>query len=147
LTPVIVFGRLAPACRHDEHRHAAQWASYIAFLASFCYAGMNLSIRPCLVADAVDPDFFPKERFRAALGGVLYAIAGGAGWLSIPKQGCSFSGIAYLCGITSEGWTWTQIRPQFGKARRVTGRKAVRSDCALNSASQKRDGSFTNWSR
>jgi hypothetical protein len=28
-------------------RLAAQWASYVAFLASFCYAGMNLSIRPC----------------------------------------------------------------------------------------------------
>ena len=60
-------------------RLAAQWASYIAFLASFCYAGINLSIRPCLVEDGVDPDFFPKERFRATLGGVLYAIAGVAG--------------------------------------------------------------------
>jgi hypothetical protein len=38
-------------------RLAAQWASYIAFLASFCYAGMNLSIRSCLVEDGVDQTF------------------------------------------------------------------------------------------
>ena len=128
-------------------RLAAQWASYIAFLASFCYAGMIwlnhravfarvrycdrglhlanffliltpalipfrprscrrpsraalamcpswlvvfhvLSIRPCLVEDGVDPDFFLKERFRATLGGVLSAIAGVAGWLSTPKRHC-----------------------------------------------------------
>jgi hypothetical protein len=80
-------------------------ASCIAFLASFCYAGMNLSIRPCLVEDGVDPDFFPKERFRATLGVVLYAIAGVAGWLSTPTRHCSLSGIADLCGITSEGLT------------------------------------------
>jgi len=34
-----------------------------------------LSIRPCLVENGVDPDFFPKECFRATLGVVLYAIA------------------------------------------------------------------------
>jgi hypothetical protein len=50
---------------------------------------MNLSIRPCLVEDGVGPDFFPKERFRATLGVVLYAIAGVAGWLSTPKRNCS----------------------------------------------------------
>jgi len=66
---------------------------------------MNLSIRPCLVEDGVDPDFFPKERFRATLGVVLYAIAGVAGWLSTPTRHCSLSGIADLCGITSEGLT------------------------------------------
>jgi len=44
-----------------------------------------LSIRPCLVENGVDPDFFPKECFRATLGVVLYAIAGVAGWLSTPK--------------------------------------------------------------
>jgi hypothetical protein len=80
-------------------RLAAQWASYIAFLASFCYAGINLSIRPCLVEDGVDPDFFPKERFRATLGVVLYAIAGVAGWLSTPKRHCSLSGIFLVLPI------------------------------------------------
>jgi len=30
-----------------------------------------LSIRPCLVENGVDPDFFPKECFRATLGVVL----------------------------------------------------------------------------
>ena len=79
-------------------RLAAQWASYIAFLASFCYAGMNLSIRPCLVEDDVDPDLF-KERFRATLGGVLHAIAGVVGWLSTPKRHCSLSGIFLVLPI------------------------------------------------
>src|SRR3982074_1278847 len=139
---------------------AAQWASYIAFLASFCYAGVIwlnhravfarvrycdlslhlanlfllltsalipfptavlssaiqggnefdariavtlyaaiagtmclswlvlfhvLSIHPYLVEDGVDPVFFPKERFRAWLGVILYTIAGLAGWLSTPR--------------------------------------------------------------
>src|SRR3977135_771190 len=133
---------------------AAQWASYIAFLASFCYAAVIwlnhravfarvrycdrslhlanlfllltsalipfptailsaaiqsgnefdarvavalyatiagamclswlvvfhvLSIHPYLLEDGVDPDFFPKERLRATLGIILYAIAGVAG--------------------------------------------------------------------
>jgi hypothetical protein len=66
-------------------RFVAKWESYIAFLASFCYAGMNLSICPCLVEDGVDPDFL-KECFRATLVVVLYAIAGVAGWLSTPKR-------------------------------------------------------------
>jgi hypothetical protein len=38
------------------------------------------SIRPYLVEDGVDPDFFPKGTLpRATLGVVLYAIAGVAG--------------------------------------------------------------------
>jgi len=44
-----------------------------------------LSIRPYLVEDGVDPVFFPKERFRATLGVVLYAIARVAGCLSSAK--------------------------------------------------------------
>ncbi len=36
---------------------------------------------------------------------------------------------------------------QFGKAHHGTWRKAVTRDCALNSAIQNRDGSFTRWSR
>jgi uncharacterized membrane protein len=166
---------------------AAQWASYIAFLASFCYAGVIwlnhravfarvrycdrslhlanlfllltsalipfptailsaaiqsgnefdarvavalyatiagamclswlvvfhvLSIHPYLLEDGVDPDFFPKERFRATLGVILYAIAGVAGWLSTPKLAL------LIYGITSEGLTETPIRLQFGRTHR-----------------------------
>ena len=173
---------------------AAQWASYIAFLASFCYAGViwlnhravfarvrycdrslhlaNLfllltsalipfptailsaaiqsgnefdarvavalyatiagamclswlvvfhvpSIHPYLLEDGVDPDFFPKERFRATLGVILYAIAGVAGWLSTPKLALLiFLALPIFYGITSEGLTETPIRLQFGRTHR-----------------------------
>jgi uncharacterized membrane protein len=173
---------------------AAQWASYIAFLASFCYAGVIwlnhravfarvrycdrslhlanlfllltsalipfptailstaiqsgnefdakvavtlyaatagtmclswlvvfhvLSIHPHLLEDGVNPDFFPKERFRAALGIILYAIAGAAGWLSTAKLALLiFLALPVFYGITSEGLTETRIRLQFGKAHR-----------------------------
>jgi uncharacterized membrane protein len=172
----------------------AQWASYIAFLASFCYAGVIwlnhravfarvrycdrslhlanlfllltsalipfptailstaiqsgnefdakvavtlyaaiagtmclswlvvfhvLSIHPYLVEDGVSPDFFPKERFRAWLGVILYAIAGLAGWLSTPRLALLvFLALPVFYGITSEGLTETRIRLQFGKAHR-----------------------------
>jgi uncharacterized membrane protein len=172
----------------------AQWASYIAFLASFCYAGVIwlnhravfarvrycdrslhlanlfllltsalipfptailstaiqsgnefdakvavtlyaaiagtmclswlvvfhvLSIHPYLVEDGVSPDFFPKERFRAWLGLILYAIAGLAGWLSTPRLALLvFLVLPVFYGITSEGLTETRIRLQFGKAHR-----------------------------
>src|SRR3984893_15210979 len=41
-----------------------------------------LSIHPYLLEDGVSPDFFPKERFRAWLGVILYAIVGVPGVLS-----------------------------------------------------------------
>jgi hypothetical protein len=67
----------------------------------------------------VDPDFFPKERFRAALGVVLYAIAGLAGWLSTPKLAMLiFLALPVFYGITSEGLTETRLRLQFGRAHR-----------------------------
>jgi hypothetical protein len=48
------------------------------------------------VDDGVNPDFFPKERFRATLGVViLYAIAGVAGWLSLYTKRSS----AHIPGI------------------------------------------------
>src|SRR5258705_4995601 len=107
-----------------------------------------LSIHPYLGEDGVDPDFFPKERFRATLGGVLYAIAGVAGWPSSPKIALLiFLALPVFYGLTSEGLTETRIRLQFGKAHHGTWRKAVTRDCALNSAIQNRDGSFTSWSR
>jgi uncharacterized membrane protein len=175
-------------------RLAAQWTSYIAFLASFCYAGVIwlnhravfarvrycdrslhlanlfllltsalipfptailsaaiqsgsefdarvavtlyatiagtmclswlvvfhvLSIHPYLVEDGVNPDFFPKERFRATLGVILYAIAGVAGWLSTPKVALLiFLALPIFYGITSEGLTETRLRLQFGKTHR-----------------------------
>jgi uncharacterized membrane protein len=173
---------------------AAQWASYIAFLASFCYTGVIwlnhravfarvrycdrglhlanlfllltsalipfptailstaiqsgnefdarvavalyaaiagtmclswlvvfhvLSVHPHLLEDGVNPDFFPKERLRAALGIILYAIAGAAGWLSTAKLALLiFLALPVFYGITSEGLTETRIRLQFGKAHR-----------------------------
>ena len=173
---------------------AAQWASYIAFLASFCYAGVIwlnhravfarvrhcdrslhlanlfllltsalipfptailsaaiqsgnefdarvavtlyaaiagsmclswlvvfhvLSIHPYLVDDGVSPDFFPKERFRAWLGVILYTVAGLAGWLSTPKLALLiFLALPVFYGITSEGLTETRIRLQFRRAHR-----------------------------
>jgi uncharacterized membrane protein len=181
---------------------AAQWASYIAFLASFCYAGVIwlnhravfarvrycdrslhlanlfllltsalipfptailstaiqsgnefdarvavtlyaaiagtmclswlvvfhvLSIHPYLVEDGVEPDFFPKERLRATLGIILYAVAGVAGWLSTPKVALLiFLALPVFYGITSEGLTETRIRLQFGKAHRGALAKSSR---------------------
>src|SRR4030081_1870455 len=172
----------------------AQWASYIAFLASFCYAGVIwlnhravfarvrycdrtlhlanlfllltsalipfptavlsaaiqggnefdakvavtlyaaiagamclswrvlfhvLSIHPYLLEDGVNPDCFPKERFRDTLGVILYAIAGVAGWLSTPKLALLiFLALPIFYGITSEGLTETPIRLQFGRTHR-----------------------------
>ena len=78
-----------------------------------------LSIYPYVVEDSVDPDFFPKERFRAWLGVILYAIAGLAGWLSTPRLALLvFLALPVFYGITSEGLTETRIRLQFGKAHR-----------------------------
>jgi uncharacterized membrane protein len=182
---------------------AAQWASYIAFLASFCYAGVIslnhravfarvrycdrslhlanllllltsalipfptaiqsgnefdarvavalyaiiagamclswlvvfhvLSIHPYLVDDGVDPDFFPKERFRATLGIILYAAAGVAGWLSTSKVALLiFLALPVFYGITSEGLTETRFRLQFRRHHRGAsarnGREGVRSE-------------------
>jgi uncharacterized membrane protein len=176
-------------------RLAAQWASYVAFLASFCYTGVIwlnhravfarvrycdrslhlanlfllltsalipfptailstaiqsgneydarvavalyaviagamclawlmlfhvLSIHPHLVEVGVDPAFFPRERFRATLGVISYAIAGVAGWLSNSKVALLiFLALPVFYGLTSEGLTETRIRLQFGKSRRT----------------------------
>jgi hypothetical protein len=78
-----------------------------------------LSIHPYLVEDGVEPTFFPKERFRATLGIILYAIAGVAGWLSTPKIALLiFLGLPVFYGITSEGLTETRIRLQFRRRQR-----------------------------
>jgi uncharacterized membrane protein len=175
---------------------AAQWASYIAFLASFCYAGVIwlnhravfarvrycdrslhlanlfllltsalipfptailssaiqagnefdarvavvlyaaiagamclswlvlfhvLSVHPYLVEDHISPDFFPKERLRAILGVISYAVAGLAG-LSMPKVALLiFLALPVFYGVTSEGLTETRIRLEFRRRRRGTG--------------------------
>jgi hypothetical protein len=72
------------------------------------------------VDDGVNPDFFPKERFRATLGVViLYAIAGVAGWLSTPKVALLiFLALPVFYGITSEGLTETRIRLQLKRSHR-----------------------------
>jgi uncharacterized membrane protein len=84
-----------------------------------------LSVHPYLVEDGVDPDFFPKERFGAPLGIVLYAIAGVAGWLSTPKVALLiFLTLPVFYCITSEGLTETRIRLRFGRTHRGTLAKA-----------------------
>lgn len=184
LVAEIVRPELAPGQLLDKL--TAQWASYIAFLASFCYAGviwlnhraMFARVRYCdrspspsqpfpsadvctdpfsdrypvhrhperqrircqgggdplcrhrrhhvpVMAGCVSrsehtsvpggrrsPDFFPKERFRAWLGVILYAIAGLAGWLSTPRLAfLVFLAMPVFYGITSEGLTETTNSP------------------------------------
>jgi hypothetical protein len=83
-----------------------------------------LSMRPYLLEDGVNPDFFPKERFRATLGVISYAIAGVAGWLSTPKLALLiFLALPVFYGITSEGLTETRIRLQFRRTRRGASAK------------------------
>jgi hypothetical protein len=96
---------------------------YAGIAGSMCLAWLIvfhvLSIHSYLLDDDIDPDFFPKERLRAALGVVLYAVAGVAGWLSTPKLAMLiFLALPIFYGITSEGLTETRLRLQFGKANR-----------------------------
>jgi uncharacterized membrane protein len=104
-------------------------ALYAAIAGAMCLAWLVvfhvLSVHPYLVEDGVDPDFFPKERFRATLGVVLYTIAGVAGWLSTPKVALLiFLALPVFYGVTSEGLTETRIRLQFGRTRRGTAAKS-----------------------
>ena len=103
-------------------------ALYAAIAGAMCLAWLVvfhvLSVHPYLVEDGVDPDFFPKERFRATLGVVLYTIAGVAGWLSTPKVALLiFLALPVFYGVTSEGLTETRIRLQFRRTRRGTAAK------------------------
>ena len=100
---------------------------YAAIAGSMCLAWLILfhvlSIHPWLVEDHISPDFFPKERLRAILGVVCYAVAGVAG-LSMPKLALAiFLALPVFYGITSEGLTETRIRLQFGKAQREAAAK------------------------
>jgi uncharacterized membrane protein len=104
-------------------------ALYAAIAGAMCLAWLVvfhvLSVHPYLVEDGVDPDFFPKERFRATLGVVLYTIAGVAGWLSTPKVALLiFLALPVFYGVTSEGLTETRIRLQFRRTRRGTAAKS-----------------------
>ncbi|HLH95640.1 MAG TPA: TMEM175 family protein [Xanthobacteraceae bacterium] len=102
---------------------------YAGIAGSMCLAWLIvfhvLSIHSYLLEDDIDPAFFPKERFRAALGVVLYAIAGVAGWLWTPQLAMLiFLALPVFYGITSEGLTETRLRLQFGKAHRNALAKA-----------------------
>jgi uncharacterized membrane protein len=104
-------------------------ALYAAIAGAMCLAWLVvfhvLSVHPYLVEDGVDPDFFPKERYRATLGVVLYTIAGVAGWLSTPKVALLiFLALPVFYGVTSEGLTETRIRLQFRRTRRGTAAKS-----------------------
>jgi len=100
---------------------------YAAIAGSMCLAWLVvfhvLSVRPYLVEEHVDPDFFPKERFRAVLGIVLYAIAGLAGWLSSPKLAMLiFLALPIFYGVTSEGLTEARFRLRFGRPDRASAK-------------------------
>src|ERR1700687_1061852 len=102
---------------------------YAAIAGSMCLAWLVvfhvLSIHPYLVEDGGSPDFFPKERFRAWAGVILYAVAGLAGRLSTPKLAMLiFLALPVFYGITSEGLTETRLRLQFGRAHRRTFAKS-----------------------
>jgi uncharacterized membrane protein len=120
----------------------AQWASYIAFLASFCYAGVIwlnhravfARVRYCdrslhlanlflLLTSALIPlpaailsaAIQSGNEFDARVAVTLYAIAGLAGWLSTLKLAMLiFLALPVFYGITSEGLTETRLRLQFG---------------------------------
>jgi hypothetical protein len=103
-------------------------ALYAAVAGAMCLSWLVvfhvLSMRPYLLEDGVNPDFFPKERFRATLGVISYAIAGVAGWLSTPKVALLiFLALPVFYGITSEGLTETRIRLQFRRTRRGASAK------------------------
>jgi uncharacterized membrane protein len=96
---------------------------YAAIAGSMCLAWLAvfhvLSVRPYLVDENVDPDFFPKERFRAVLGIVLYAVACLAAWLASPQLAMLiFLALPIFYGLTSEGLTETPLRLKFGRAHR-----------------------------
>jgi uncharacterized membrane protein len=62
-----------------------------------------------LLEPHVERTFFPKERERAALGVVLYAVAGAAGWVVAPLLALLiFLALPVFYGITSEGLVETR---------------------------------------
>jgi hypothetical protein len=84
-----------------------------------------LSVHPYLVEEDGDPAYSPNQRFRAALGIVLHAIAGLAGWLSTPKLAMLiFLAFPVFYGIPSQGLRETPLRLQFGRAHRRSSAKA-----------------------
>jgi uncharacterized membrane protein len=88
-----------------------------------------LSVRPYLVEDHIDPTFFPKERLRATLGVILYAIAGIVSWIATPTLALLiFLALPVFYGITSEGLTETRVRLKLRRARREGSERANREE-------------------
>jgi uncharacterized membrane protein len=82
---------------------------------AMCFAWLLLfhvlSVHAYLLEDGIDPEFFPKERLRASLGIVLYAVAGVLGWAYSPMLALViFLALPVFYGITSEGLTETAVR-------------------------------------
>ncbi len=76
-----------------------------------------LAIHPYLQEHYVEPMYFPRERHRAVIGIILYALAGLIGWAYSPKFALLiFLLLPIFYGITSEGLTETRI----GLLRRAT---------------------------
>ena len=69
-----------------------------------------LAIHSYLQEHYVEPTYFPRERHRAVIGIVLYALAGLIGWAYSPKLALLiFFLLPIFYGITSEGLTETRI--------------------------------------
>ena len=69
-----------------------------------------LAIHPYLQEHYIEPTYFPRERHRAVIGIVLYALAGLIGWAYSPKFALLiFLLLPIFYGITSEGLTETRI--------------------------------------
>lgn len=63
-----------------------------------------------LLMPHVEPTFFPKERHRAVLGIVLYAVGGTVGWIVHPLLALLiFLILPIFYGITSEGLVETRV--------------------------------------
>jgi uncharacterized membrane protein len=93
-----------------------------------------LSINPHLLEPHVEPTFFPRERHRAVLGVVLYALAGMTWWLYSPTIALViFLALPIFYGATSEGLVETRAgllhRLGARRSRHVAGR-AVRGETA-----------------
>jgi uncharacterized membrane protein len=69
-----------------------------------------LSVNPHLLEPHVERTFFPRERHRALIGILLYALAGWIGWRAAPLAALFiFLALPVFYGITSEGLVETRV--------------------------------------
>jgi hypothetical protein len=107
---------LSAAFDHGDSFDAKVAISLYSILAGFmCLAWLLLfhvvSIHPHLLEPGVAKGFFPRERQRALVGIVLYAVAGIVGWnLRAMVALAIFLIVPIFYGITSEGLAETTLR-------------------------------------